>query len=131
MKCSECGAAIDEQTTRIVFMDETQVCHWGGEIAEVEIQSARVLGEYCGEACADTALALYLSTAGAVATWADVRPIESCAICGNDFPTDRPHRVLTLSKETGPETDPEKVDVYYPARFCPGCAPLVPAKSKG
>ena len=123
--CNACGAAFGELATRTVFLDEIQVCHWNDNLPEVEIQSAQVLGDFCCKSCASSALDRYLSKIGAIATWADVRPIETCAICAKHFSTERPHRTLTLSEETGPETGSEMLYRGYPARFCPDCTPRI------
>jgi len=65
-----------------------------------------------------------LSTIGAKATYADVRPIEECAICGADFDTSRGHHhTLTVSEESGTEECPQVLNVWYVARFCQSCCP--------
>lgn len=112
--------------TRFVLWDEIQRCLWSSaeSMPEVDIAMGSELDQYADQDSAMAAALKLLSTIGATATYADVRPIEECAKCGADFDTSRGHHhVLVVSEESGPETAPEELNVWYVARFCPSCCP--------
>jgi hypothetical protein len=92
---------------------------------EVNIAIAYQINSYENNKCALDALNAYLLQINAKATWADVRPIEECAICGEDFNTTESHQTLALSVETGTDEAPELIEIEYPARFCRDCVPSI------
>jgi len=113
---------------RWVICEETQQCLWDSpeSIPEVDIAGATVIDTYGTEEQAMDALKAYLSRLGATFTWADVLPIETCAICRKDFNTVDWHIAIVLSEEAGTEENPEILDATYPARFCTNCVPCKP-----
>jgi hypothetical protein len=124
MKCDGCEQMLGECWW--LFCVNTERTIWpaqaGSEIPELEVSSSRVLGEYCSYPCARDAAEKYLSTAGAKATWSDVRPIEECAVCGADVDTSKDHTALSLEEAEGLIDAPEPTgNVRYPARFCSQC----------
>lgn len=108
---------------RFVLLIEKQRIKWQGaeSIPEVDIAHAHVLDSYSTEDIAIGALKNYLCSLGAKLTWADVRPIEECAICGKDFDTSDWHKAVVLSSEAGTEECPVILGGEYPARFCTNC----------
>jgi hypothetical protein len=110
---------------RWVLCIEQQRCIWTDpkELPEVDIAYASVLGSYLTKEAAIDALTSYLRQVESSATWADVRLTEECADCGKDFNAADWHKALALSLEQGSEECPEILEVEYPARFCPQCAP--------
>lgn len=108
---------------RWLFVHETQKILWEGPngMPEVAMKPSQVIETYCCKQDVLDACNTYLSLAGAKAIWSDVVPIATCSCCGSDFSTSSWHRVITLSKECGPEFDPEVLDSWYPARFCLEC----------
>lgn len=111
---------------RWVLCIEHQQCIFDNQaLPEIDIAYAVQLDSYPSEQLAIEAVKRYLTAAGAVATWADVRPIEECSCCGADMDTTKRHQALSLTIETGPEDSPEILEGRYPARFCNRCAPSV------
>jgi hypothetical protein len=125
--CEKCKEAALGTGVRWVLLDEIQKCIWESPtcIPEVDIESATFLHYYCCEQHAMKGVDEYLSQVGAKAQWSDVRPIETCACCDEDFDTTTWHRVLTLSIEKGLDTDPVIIDATYVARFCTKCVPRI------
>lgn len=111
--------------SRFVLCIEKQRCLWDSpkNIPEVDIKFATVLGYYGAEEPAIDALKTYLSHLGTTPTWADVRPIEECAICRKDFNTVDWHMAVVLSQEAGTKECPEVLDVKYAARLRTNCEP--------
>lgn len=124
--CKNCEEA--ELSTGIIWAlaNETQMCIWASPTAlpEVDIQIATTFAYYCCEQHAKAAIEEYLLQIGATEKWSDVRPIETCACCNQDFDTTTWHEVLALSKERGPAANSEPMDYWYVARFCNKCVPL-------
>ena len=126
--CSKCDAVTlaenrgDEPVW--VLAIEDQRCIWESptSMPEVDINYAAELGCYCCEDHAVLAAGDYLLQAGAKAQWSDVRPIETCACCEEDFDATQRHKVLALSVEQGSMFDLEVLGVKYVARFCNTCA---------
>lgn len=111
---------------RWLLLDEVSRCAWSAPNAtpEMDIESATVLGTYNSESAAMEAAAKDLRMMSCQFTWADVRPIENCGICGKDFDATSFHRSFVLSKEKGREESPNVLEVKYLARFCQSCEPL-------
>jgi len=126
-QCKKCAALNPERGTEPawVLLSDSQSCIWESPTAipEIETHESVFLQYFCSEQHILVAVEEYLRLAGATATWADVRPIEICAICGVDFDTTKPHQVLTVLHEEGDEFDPELIRASYAARFCRECAP--------
>jgi hypothetical protein len=56
---------------------------------------------------------------------ADIRPIETCGACGEDFDTSAPHLAVILQEEEGPPEDLRVGSYRYLTRVCPRCKPKV------
>jgi hypothetical protein len=104
---------------------ETQRCIWKSPEAlpEVGISGAYTFMAYCCEAHALKGVQEYLFQVGANALWSDVRPIETCACCGQDFDATAYHKVLVLAHEVIDKNEFDLIDIRYPARFCIDCVP--------
>lgn len=128
--CQECDALSQEDEKcldkRWVLSVETQACMWTSPDAFpiVDISDAQVLAYHCSEAHAMESVQNYLRDAGARVSWADVRPVETCACCGEDFDASKWHKTLSLTVEAGRFDDPDVLDASYPARFCNRCVPV-------
>lgn len=109
---------------------ETQTCIWASSTGGPEVvpEDGMVLENFDSEPPAIDAAESHLAQLGATAEWSDVRPIEKCTQCGQDFSTLTPHKVLTIAHCRGSEEDAVTLDVKYPARFCNAC---VPCSSRG
>lgn len=125
--CKKCEYLMENwgDGTRWSLVNETQVCIWESpnDMPEVDIQDAVDIASYCGEEHALNGLKDYLLQINAVAQWSDVRPIETCACCEEDFDTTQPHKVLVLSRDVIDGDDIQQFDVKYAARFCNQCTP--------
>lgn len=122
--CSKCAAPLGTGVRWSVCI-ETGKCVWEspGSMPIAYIQNAYCLGQFCNELHAMETVNDYLMQVGADALWSDVRPIETCACCKNDFDTTVSHKVLALHIERGPLHAIEMLEVEYVARFCPKCVP--------
>lgn len=109
--------------SRFVLLDEKQSCVWQSpsEMPEVYIAFANVINTFPTYEDATDAARQLLAEKGARATYADVRPIEECALCGSDFATRQSHHTLVVNEEIGDETNPQILRGWYVARCCPGC----------
>jgi len=109
-----------------VLQEQDQRCVWISptHIPEVDISIATVLDIFPTKDLVFDAATKYLSQLGGRMEFSDVRPIEKCACCGTDFDTNIRHKVLTVSAELNPETDPTVLDIWYVARFCINCVPM-------
>lgn len=119
-----------------VVEHETQRCAWIAppvNAGAIDISEATVLGEHDGEAAAIAQITQLLERIKARATWADVRPWEQCAKCGEDFKTSEWHSVIALMHErqddnSVPVGDP--LSAKYAARFCPSCSSAAKAEAE-
>jgi hypothetical protein len=125
--CEYCNAMHFGTGVRWLVLEETQRCIWESPtcVPEVDIDGSFVLNICCSGQHAMRKVDEYLSRAGAKALWSDVRPIETCTCCEEDFDTTTWHRVLTLSVEMGTLAEPKILDGWYVARFCQQCVPCV------
>lgn len=117
-------------------LHETQRCAWIAppvNTGAVNIDEAMALGEHDGKAEAIAQINGILERLKARATWADVRPIEECAKCGQDFKTSEWHSAIALMHEQQesdgvPVGDP--LSSEYAARFCPSCSIAAKAEAE-
>ena len=123
--CDICAAPLGTGVRWSVSI-ETQKCIWESpdSMPVVDFQEAYCFGLFCSENHAMETVNDYLMQVGADALWSNVRPIETCACCKNDFETIVWHKVLALQIERGPLHALEPLEVEYVARFCQKCVPL-------
>jgi len=125
--CEECERLRQSlfDGTRWVLTHETQTCIWESDtsLPEVAIGEATSFAHFCCEEHAIEGVEQYLLQAGARAQWSDVRPVDTCARCGQDFETARAHQVLVLSTCAIEGEDVQQYDVQHIARFCNNCVP--------
>jgi hypothetical protein len=109
---------------RYVLLDEVQRCIWNSpsEVSEIAISIAYAIDDYATGMEAIAAAEKLVIAMGGSTTYADVRPIEECAICGADFDTTRLHHTITVSHEEGPTDSPTILAVSYVARICARCS---------
>lgn len=110
-------------SNRFELLNEVQACLWRSpaDVPEVEVRYAEIIESFLSYEDALLAAKKLLATVHAQPTFADVRPIEECAKCGADFDTRNSHHTLVISEESGDQTNPQIVQVWYVARFCCGC----------
>lgn len=112
---------------RWVLCDEIQQVIWANPnaVPEIVVSIADFIAEFDSKSAAIVAAIERVSSAGAVPTFADVRPIEECSKCGCDFHTREFHHVLAVSEEIGPIDNPTLLQCFYVARVCTECEPVL------
>lgn len=123
--CSACGAGISEVMKRYSLQDSVERTIWSApnEMPEVDVAYAEDMATFCCEAHAMQGVDDHMKALGGRPTWADVRPLEECAVCGCDFDTNSRHHAMVLVCETGEALEPQMLDLKYAARICGTCNP--------
>jgi hypothetical protein len=112
--------------SRYILSEELVAIDWNDlEEEATHIICEKVQGCFCSEEQALAAGNAYLANLKSNLTWSDILPVERCGICDARMKTDDLHQALSVTVECGPANAPEILDVYYLARFCQKCVPVI------
>jgi hypothetical protein len=124
-RCNICDEDIDNGV-RWVLTEEIMGTDWRSlDKPMIHITGETALGYFCSKEHALAAANAYLAYYGSNLMWSDYLPVERCGICGAPFETEDCHQTLRLIEVRGPENDPEVLQEFYLAHFCPRCVQVV------